>query len=171
MSMKLISSTVPSSQTGRGGRTSKLFMSVAYPFVAIPHHIVRGGHGAINIAVLSVILSHGKCFASVKTIAKEAGCSEKPTRKAIKYWRDNAKRLNIDFEFTEGGGKHLTNTIEVSFPFMYDPDTLANLPGGGSKSARGVLAKVPPQGDHLRRIIKKQKLLSQDEQALGFILT
>ena len=146
-------------------------MSVAYPFVALPHHIVRGGHGAINIAVLSVILSHGKCFASVKTIAKEVGCGDRVVRKAIKYWRENAKKLNIDFEFTEGGGKHLTNTIEVSFPFMYDPDTLANQQGGGSRSARGVLAKQQPQGDHLRRIMKKQKLLSQDEKELGFILT
>lgn len=150
-------------------------MSVNYPFVAIPHHIMRGGHGAINIAVLGVILSHGKCFASVKTIAKEAGCSEKPTRKAIKFWRDHAKDLGFIFKFEEGGGKHQTNLINVEFPFMYDPDslTLANLPGGGSKSARGPLAKVPPQEEYRRRIYKnkiKSSISQETQESLGFEL-
>ena len=169
-------------------------MSVSYPFVALPHQIARGGHGAINLAVLAVIMSHGRCFASIPTIAKEVGCSEKPVRKSIKYWRDNAKRLNMVFNFIDGGNKHSAHTIEVDFPVMFDPDkvnahvvhstqglykksegVVAKVPPGGSKSARGVVAKVPPQVDYGKRTHKKTtstNLLSQEEQiALGFQLT
>lgn len=147
-------------------------MSVAYPFVAIPHHIVRGGHGAINLAVLAIIVSHGNCFASIPTMAKEVGCGEKVVRKSLKFWKENAKKLGIEFEFKDGTEKHTTHTIRVSFPVMYDPEgVVAKQLPGGSRSATGVVAKQPYQGDQVRRINKKCVLLSQDEKELGFILT
>jgi len=147
-------------------------MAIHYPFAAIPNQIARGGHGAINLAVLTVIISHGRCTASVPTIAKEVGACEKTTRKAIKYWKDNASDLGMRFEFYEGK-KGNTNVIEVSFSYAVDPDrVVAKMPPPGSKNARGVVAKMPPKEESGRRKYKNSFSLSLEEQErLGFVVT
>ena len=147
-------------------------MAINYPFTAIPNQIARGGHGAINLAVLTVIISHGRCTASIPTIAKEVGACEKATRKAIKYWKENAHDLGMRFEFYEGR-KGNTNVIEVSFSYAVDPDrVVAKMPPGGSKNARGVVAKMPPKEDYLRKKYKNSFSLTREEQErLGFIVT
>lgn len=52
----------------------------------LPNKLIRGGHGAHNLAVLAVIRSHGTCWASLDTISSEVGCTKKSVSKAIKYW-------------------------------------------------------------------------------------
>lgn len=58
------------------------------PFTCIPNRIIRGGHGATNLALLAVILSHGECYASAKTLAKELRCNRHTVFNAIKYWEN-----------------------------------------------------------------------------------
>lgn len=147
-------------------------MAIHYPFAAIPNQIARGGHGAINLAVLTVIISHGRCTASVPTIAKEVGVNEKSARKAIKYWKENANDLGMRFEFYEGR-KGNTNVIEVSFSYAVDPDRVVpkTVPGG-TKLGRGVVPKTVPKEDSGRRKYKNSFSLTLEEQErLGFVVT
>jgi len=147
-------------------------MAIHYPFAAIPNQIARGGHGAINLAVLTVIISHGRCTASVFTIAKEAGVSDKAVRGAIKYWKEKSKDLGMTFNFREGRQGN-TNTIEVSFSYAVDPDRgVPKVPGEGRRSSRVGIPKVPPKEDSGRRKYKNSFSLSLEEQErLGFVIT
>ncbi len=63
-------------------------------FTQVSNHILRGGHGIANIAVLSTIMSHGKCWASAATITKEVGCDRHTVFKVIQYW-ENLGVLNV----------------------------------------------------------------------------
>lgn len=55
-------------------------------YTKIPNDLLRGGHGIANIAVLCAALSHGKCWASAETLAKEVGCKRHTVFKALSYW-------------------------------------------------------------------------------------
>lgn len=123
-------------------------MSISYPFAAVPNQVARGGHGAINLAVLVVILSHGECTASAKTIAKEVGCCEKMVKKAIKYWIENGKAAGIEFihKTRKEGKVNKTNVSRVVIHRMEDtyPQVGAKMQGGGCKNDPTLGAKMTP---------------------------
>lgn len=77
---------------------------ISYPFAAIPNQVCRGGHGAINVAVLAVMLSHGRTTASGSTLAREVGCSRASVFEAIAYWIKNGPEYGIAIK-AHGGGK------------------------------------------------------------------
>jgi hypothetical protein len=90
-------------------------------FTQMPNILVRGGHRPTHIAVLLVIVSRGECFASAKTIGKEAGCSEKSVRRAFQYWAVFGKN-NPWFVWTQRKQKaHSTYLITVEFPSFIAP--------------------------------------------------
>lgn len=68
---------------------------IVYPFAAIPNQVLRSGHGAINVAVLAVLMSHGKSTASAKTLAEEVGCDRKSVFSALAYWKKCGPRFGI----------------------------------------------------------------------------
>lgn len=80
-------------------------MKIHYPFAAVPNQVCREGHGAINIAVLATLLSHGVTTASASTIAREIGCSRTSVFKAINYWLENGKKYGIKI-LAEGRGEN-----------------------------------------------------------------
>ena len=55
-------------------------------FTMLPNDIIRGGHGAHNIAVLLTVHSHGECWASLQKISDEIGCARRIVIKSIMYW-------------------------------------------------------------------------------------
>ncbi len=99
-------------------------MRVAYPFAAVPNQVIRGGHGAINIAVLAALLSHGKTFARAETIALEVGCDRKSVFKSINYWIVNGPAINIYLHREHRNGK--TTLFEVEITKMYEPTRTEN---------------------------------------------
>lgn len=101
-------------------------MRIAYPFAALPNQVCRGGHGAINIATLAVLLSHGRTFASGKTMAKEVGCSRASIFKAIKYWIDNGGQYGITIRTDPKLGE--TTVYEVDIDRMEEPVQLIDTP-------------------------------------------
>ncbi|MDD5726267.1 MAG: hypothetical protein PHC53_02540 [Patescibacteria group bacterium] len=89
---------------------------IIYPFAAIPNQVLRGGHGPVNVAVLAVLMSHGRSTASAKTLADEVGCDRKSIFKAIAYWVDKGPAFGI-FLRTSGGkttGKATIIEIEIT---------------------------------------------------------
>lgn len=69
---------------------------VAYPFAAIPNHVIRGGHGAVNLAVLAVLLSHGTSTAALQTLADELGVKRETVKKGIEYWKAEGAAFGIN---------------------------------------------------------------------------
>lgn len=116
---------------------------IGYPFAAVPNQIVRGGVGVVNLAVFASILSHGECFASIATIAKEIDCGPKRVRSAIKWWRENAEKFGISFNYEERRG--FTPVIHIVIHRIENPSQ--NGQGGTPKTARG----TPPKTDRGRR--------------------
>ena len=84
---------------------------VSYPFAALPNQICRGGHGPVHIAVLAVLLSHGRTSASAQTLAREIGCDRKSVFKSLKYWREEGPKHGIYLRTGERMG--CTTVIEV----------------------------------------------------------
>lgn len=85
---------------------------VLYPFAALPNQVCRGGHGAINVALLAVLLSHGRTSASAKTLANEIGCDRKSIFKSLKYWQTEGPKRGIFLR--SGERKGCTTVIEVA---------------------------------------------------------
>jgi hypothetical protein len=84
---------------------------VSYPFAALPNQICRGGHGPVHIAVLAILLSHGRTSASAQTLAREIGCDRKSVFKSLKYWREEGPKYGIHLR--TGERKGCTTVIEV----------------------------------------------------------
>ncbi len=100
---------------------------ISYPFSAVPNQVCRGGVGAINIAVLAVLLSHGTTTASLKTIAREVGCSRSSIATAIRFWIDNGRKYGVSIVSSERGGKTGVPTVyEVIITEMKEPDPMPN---------------------------------------------
>jgi len=105
------------SQTGKQGtyQENKAAMSkIIYPFAAIPNQALRDGLGAINIAVLATIISHGRSTASAKTLAKEIGCDRKSVFSAINYWKENGPRYGIFLTTSKSQGRATVIEIEIT---------------------------------------------------------
>lgn len=79
-----------------------------------------------NIAILAVLLSHGRTFASLKTMAKEVGCNIKTIRAGIKYWQKNGQKYGIEIKVEERPG--FTSLIEIVIHRMEDTPTGNDLP-------------------------------------------
>jgi len=125
------------SQKIDGVQVGKRFQD--FPFTPMPHFIERGGHG-LNTVVLSVIMGHGECWASIPTLAKEVGCSPSFIEKAIKYWETEGPQYGVFLEKEQGNkkGGRKTNTIRVQCSFVMAPtpqDDLRHIDGGN---------KIPP---------------------------
>lgn len=88
-------------------------MATTYPFAAIPNSIIRGGHGPINVHVLAYVVSRGDAFASVATMAKEIGCSQRSVRNALKYWDAHASQHGIRFFKKQRGGRSTIYRVTV----------------------------------------------------------
>ena len=88
-------------------------MRITYPFAAVPNQIARGGHGAINLAVLTVLLSHGKTTASIQTMANEIGCGHNSVRAAIKYWLKNGSSNGVLLHSKTVNGAPTIYEIEI----------------------------------------------------------
>lgn len=101
-------------------------MRINYPFAAVPNQVCRGGHGAINIATLAVLLSHGRTFASGQTMAKEVGCSRASIFTAIRYWIDNGPKYGIHIKAESKMGE--TTVYEVDIEHMEEPVQLIDTP-------------------------------------------
>lgn len=86
-------------------------MKISYPFAAVPNQVCRGGHGAVNLAVLTVLLSHGRSTASLDTLAAEVGSKRETVKKSIEYWRVNGQRYGIVLIIS--GGNRRPYTIEI----------------------------------------------------------
>ncbi len=95
---------------------------IAYPFAAVPNQACRDGHGAINIAVLAVLLSHGRTIASAKTLAEEIGCSRASVFAAIKYWIEKGSAYGIEIvSVGRGLNKGLPTVYEIIIHKAYTP--------------------------------------------------
>lgn len=81
-------------------------------FTQIPNHILRGGHG-LHTLVLGVILSHGVCWASASTLAKEAGVSTRTVWRSIKYWVKNGEKNGVFLRITSGKHSGCTSVIGI----------------------------------------------------------
>ena len=128
-------------------------MRIAYPFAALPNQVCRGGHGAINIAVLAVLLSHGRTWASAATMAREIGCSRTSVFNAIKYWIENGTEYGIRIK-AEGRGTSSgeTTVYEVDIERMEEPvqlvDTpvhIVNTPRSHSEHKEEPVRKIPQE--------------------------
>lgn len=114
---------------------------ISYPFAALPNQICRGGHGAINLAVLAVLLSHGKTTASAATMAKEVGCDRKSVFAAIKYWLEKGPEFGMKIHATTRNGQSTVYEIEV-IHMLYTTYT-ENGTGRKSTSAENGTGGVP----------------------------
>jgi hypothetical protein len=94
-------------------------MKISYPFAAIPNQIVRGGHGAINVAVFAALLSHGTTTASQQTLAREVGCTIKSIRKALVYWQEHGAANGVFMTTIPRTG--FPNVIEIRVCRMETP--------------------------------------------------
>lgn len=101
-------------------------MSIAYPFAALPNQVCRGGHGAINVAVLAVMLSHGRTTAAASTLAREIGCSRTSVFAAINYWIEHGPAFGITIKSEARQGE--TTVYEIDIQRMEEPVQLANAP-------------------------------------------
>ena len=86
-------------------------MKISYPFAALPNQVCRGGHGAVNVAVLAAMMSHGVTTASAATLAKEVGCSRTSVFAAIKYWIRNGIECGVDVKARGRGSKSGNTTV------------------------------------------------------------
>jgi len=102
---------------------------VPYPFAALPNQVCRGGHGAINVALLAVLLSHGRTSASAKTLANEIGCDRKSIFKSLKYWQTEGPKTGIFIRSGERMG--CTSVIEVAI-VRCEEESTANTENGTS---------------------------------------
>ncbi len=87
---------------------------IIYPFAAIPNQVLRGGHGPVNVAVLAVLMSHGKSTASARTLADEIGCDRKSIFKAIAYWKEVGPKFGILITTTGDVGRPTVVEIEIT---------------------------------------------------------
>ncbi len=127
---------------------------ISYPFAAIPHQVLRGGYGAINIAVLAALLSHGKTTASVNTLAEEIGCDPKSVRAGIAFWEREGERNGI--KLTKQDRPGFTQIIEIEITEM-TVDKRGDTP---TENGRGVLPKTA--GVPLPKTVDKVEPLEED---------
>lgn len=99
-------------------------MRISYPFAAVPNQIIRGGHGAINLAVLTALLSHGKTTCSVNKLAKEIGCNRKSIFPAIRYWMERGAEFGIVLKAKTKNGAPTVYEIDVHTMQEPDPKTV-----------------------------------------------
>lgn len=116
-------------------------MRLKYPFAAVPNQIVRGGHGAINLAVFTALLSHGTITASAETIADEIGCSRRSVFNAISYWAKNGEKNGIKIRSTSRLGE--TTIYDIEITHMCTPTRATGAHKEEPLKKRG--APLPPQ--------------------------
>ena len=85
-------------------------MKIEYPFAAVPNQVIRGGVGAINLAVLCGLLSRGESTCSATTLSKELGISRTSFFSAIKFWKENGDRFGVQI-FSESRAEKGETTI------------------------------------------------------------
>ena len=85
-------------------------MKIEYPFAAVPNQVIRGGIGAINLAVLCALLSRGESTCSATTLSKELGISRTSFFSAIKFWKENGDRFGVQI-FSESRAEKGETTI------------------------------------------------------------
>ena len=107
---------------------------VSYPFAALPNQVCRGGHGAINVAVLAVLLSHGRTSASAQTLANEIGCDRKSVFKSFKYWQVEGPRHGIHLR--TGERKGCTTVIEIDILICHQESTASTENGTGAENSQ-----------------------------------
>ena len=107
---------------------------VSYPFAALPNQVCRGGHGAINVAVLAVLLSHGRTSASAQTLADEIGCDRKSVFKSFKYWQTEGPRHGIHLR--TGERKGCTTVIEIDILICHQESTTSTENGTGLENSQ-----------------------------------
>lgn len=88
---------------------------ITYPFAALPNHVIRGGHGIANIAVLAAILSHGRCDASATTLAREIGCDRKTIFAAIDYWTQNGGECGVQIKTRNRMGRSSVREVHIEY--------------------------------------------------------
>jgi hypothetical protein len=84
------------------------------------------------MAVLAVLLSHGRTSASAKTLAVEIGCDRKSVFKSLKYWQTEGPKHGIFLR--SGERKGCTTVIEVSITICHEPSTTSTENGTSTKS-------------------------------------
>ena len=115
------------------------------PFTTLPNSIIRGGHGGLNIAVLLAIFSHGLCWASAATLAKEVGCGRTTIFRAIKYWKEHGAKVGIFLKENRSTEQKTGKT--TTYEIVFGTCTTGEHPKAG---------RVPPAntgcttGEHLR---------------------
>ena len=82
-------------------------------FVRIPNSVIRGSHGAFNLAVLMVIRSHGECWASLSTLAKEIGCGRTSVVRGIVYWMKNGQKFGVEILRESSKGRSATYRVDI----------------------------------------------------------
>lgn len=131
------------------------FMPVSYPFAAVPNQVIRGGHGAINIAVLAALLSHGKTFARAETIAQEIGCDRKSVYKAVNYWIEHGPAVNVFLKREHRDGK--TTLFEIKITKMYELSRTENGTGSRTENGTAAVPKTERKEEH-----SQEKPLKED---------
>lgn len=128
---------------------------ITYPFAAVPNQVCRGGHGAINIAVLATLLSHGTTTASAQTIAKEIGCSRASVFTSIKYWLENGEKYGIFLKADGRGSKSGNVTIyEISIASM--GEGVQPVDGGCLTNRRGGVQPVDTKKNTIKNNPKEE---------------
>jgi len=111
-----------------------LMARVSYPFAALPNQVCRGGHGAINVAILAVLMSHGRTSASAKTLANEVGCDRKSVFKSLKYWQTEGPKHGIFLRSGERSG--CTTIFEVAVTECREASTTDTENGTSTESVQ-----------------------------------
>jgi len=138
------------------------FMRITYPFAAVPNQIIRGGHGAINLAVLTCILSHGRTTASIMTMAKEIGCDKKSILPSIHYWIEKGESFGVKIWMKKRRGS--TTIIEVEVNCMEEPHPKTTSPENGSTPHPKTGHLPHPKTGHEEEPIKKTKDLAKAKE-------
>jgi len=129
------------------------------PYTRIPNDIIRGGHGAIQLAVLCAIASRGKCFASVKTLADDIGCSDRTVRRTLPYWSRVAEETST-LIWRQYGQRGRTYTIQATFPDL-SPLGSDEKDGGIGQPDRARGTRSPTKKNSERRFM-------EEVEAFGF---
>lgn len=135
---------------------------IIYPFAAIPNQVLRGGHGAINVAVLAVLMSHGRSTASAKTLANEIGCDRKSVFSAINYWKESGPRYGIFLTTSENIGQATVIEIEITTCTENGTGTTGGCTENGTGGVPKTVHPPVPKTVHKEEPIKKN--LEEDKR-------
>lgn len=84
-------------------------------YVMIPNQLARSGVGATNLAVLIAVLSRGKCYANLATIAKDAGVGRATATRAMKFWREHGEKHGVSVIANPRTGTTTEYTVTCTF--------------------------------------------------------